>query len=146
MPPTTTGAGPLIDPPCALTLLIVSNARLVSYSQTMAPSRAEKARIAPSIDPEKTAPGIAVIAADCAPLQPRPGCPHFGGGGGVNQTRSPVASLTACNPPGDGELPSATGKYAWSASIADPHSMPPSALPLPARYCQRIWPWRSGSI
>lgn len=64
MPSTTTGAGPFIDPPCAFTPLSVSNARLVSNSQMIAPSRVEKARIAPSIDPENTTPGIAVMAAD----------------------------------------------------------------------------------
>src|SRR5262245_2375664 len=116
MPPAITGPGPFIDPPCALTPLTVWNSRLVSNSQRIAPSRDENARMAPSIDGENTAPGMAVIAADCAPLQPRPGLPQAGGGGGVNQARSPVASVTACRPPGAGLLPSATAKYACVSS------------------------------
>src|SRR5437764_1501309 len=111
----------------------------------IAPSFAEYARNAPSFDPEKITPGITVIAADCAALHPRP-VPHFGAGGGVNQTRSPVARLTPCNPPGCGRVMSDTGKYAFCASTADPHSIPPNAPPCPARYCQIISPCFSGSI
>ena len=58
----------------------------------------------PSNEPEKTTPGIALIAADCAALQPG-ALAHFNGGGGANQVRSPVASLTACSPP--------VGSKAW---------------------------------
>jgi hypothetical protein len=47
----------------------------------------------PSFDPENTAPGIAVTAADCAALQPRPAA-HVTVAGGAAQTRSPVASAT----------------------------------------------------
>src|SRR5262249_13691490 len=145
IPPATTGAGPFIEPPRALTPFSVWNSWLLSYSQTIDPSFVENARTAPSIDGENTTPGMTVIAADCAPLQPRPAL-HFTGGGGVNHARSPVASLTAWRPPGVGLLPSATGKYACSASTAAPHSMPPSAPPFPARYSQTIAPCLSGSI
>src|SRR6266852_5810843 len=31
-------------------------------------------------------------------------------------------------------------------SAAGPHSMPPTAPPSPIRDCQRVWPFRSGSI
>ena len=44
MPPATTGAGPFIDPPFALTPLTVANSRLVSNLQTIAPSLVEYAR------------------------------------------------------------------------------------------------------
>jgi hypothetical protein len=73
---------------------MVWNSRLVSNSHTIEPSFVEYARSAPSTDPENTMPGIIVMAADCAALHPRP-LPHFGGGGGVTHTGSPVASFTA---------------------------------------------------
>src|SRR5947208_4730307 len=84
------------------------------------------------------------MAARMAALQPRP-VTHLGGGGGVNQLRSPVASFTACRPPGVVPSTSDTAKYAWSPSTADPNSRPPSALPFPARYCHSTAPCLSGS-
>src|SRR6266481_6479840 len=99
MPPATAAPGPSMDAPLAGSSFSVLNSRLVSNSQMTAPSVVEYARSAPSTEPEKTTPGITVIAADCAALQPRP-LPHFGLGGGAYQTRSPVIRSTACNPPG----------------------------------------------
>src|SRR5262245_30789750 len=129
------GPGPIIDAPLADTPLTVVNSRFVSYSHTIDPSFVEYARSAPSFEPEKTTPGTAVSAADCAALHPRP-LPHFAGGGAASHARSPVASATACRPPGRGRVMSETAKYAFAASTAEPHSMPPSAPPSPARYCQ----------
>src|SRR4029077_5784430 len=146
MPPATVGAGPLMEPPFARTPLTVVNSRFVSKSHSTEPSFAEYARIPPSSEPENTTPGITVMAADCAALQPRPGLPHAGGGAGVYQTRSPVAKSTACRPPGCGRPTSAIGKYAWTASTAEPHSMPPNGPPWPARYFHLIAPCLSGSI
>src|SRR5438552_9226608 len=102
MPPATTGAGPFIDPPFALTPLTVANSRLVSKVQTIAPSLVEYARTAPSFEGENTIPGMAVTAENCAPLQARLGLPHSGGCGGAYHVRWPVASDTACSPPGAG--------------------------------------------
>src|SRR6185436_11286949 len=102
IPPATTGAGPLIEPPCALTPLTVGNSRLVSNSQTSDPSAVENARSAPSLEGEKTTPGITVTAENCAPLQPRFGVPHMSmSGGGAYQARAPLARSIACRPPGD---------------------------------------------
>src|SRR5678815_3414359 len=98
MPPATTGPGPIIEAPRPATPLTVVNSRFESNSQRIAPSAVEYTRNAPSFDPENTAPGITVTAADWAALQPRP-VPHAGGRGGVNQARCPVASVTACSPP-----------------------------------------------
>ena len=81
MPSATTGPGPIIEAPRPGTPLTVVNSRFVSNSQRIAPSVVEYTRNAPSFDPEKTAPGITVTAADCAALQPRP-VPQTGGLGG----------------------------------------------------------------
>src|SRR6476660_3317368 len=103
MPPATTGAGPLIDPPFARTPFTVVNSRLVSNSQTTDPSFAEYARSIPSFDGEKTMPGMDVTAENSAPLQARLGLPHgSGSAGGANHTRAPRARSTACSPPGAG--------------------------------------------
>src|SRR5688500_10174261 len=109
MPPATTGPGPIIDAPRAGTPLTVVNSRFVSNSQRIAPSAVEYTRNAPSFDPAKTAPGITVTAADCAALQPRP-LPQAGGRGAANHARWPVASVTACRPPGCGWVMSDTAK------------------------------------
>src|SRR5258707_8336714 len=145
MPPATAGPGPSIDAPLPGTPFSVWNSRFVSYAQTIEPSLVEYARSAPSTDPEKTIPEMTVMAADCAALQPRP-APHVGGGAGVCHARSPSARVTACKPPGFGRVMSDTGKYACSASTAEPHSMPPRAPPWPARYCHSTPPFLSGSI
>src|SRR5258706_8254968 len=108
MPPATAGPGPIIDAPRAATPLTVRNSRLESNSQMTDPSVVEYALSTPSFDPEKIAPGIAVSAADCAALHPRP--LHFGGCGAAYQARSPVANATACSPPGCGRRMSETAK------------------------------------
>src|SRR4051812_44674772 len=54
------------EPPRAALPLTVSNSWAVSVSHKTAPLVVEKARRCPSIEPENTAPGIAVTAADCA--------------------------------------------------------------------------------
>src|SRR5580765_3987126 len=60
------------------------------------PSLASYARRCPSSPPEKTTPGRAVVAADCAGLQPgvasHPGC-------GARQATSPVFTSSAYRPP-----------------------------------------------
>src|SRR5258708_6585203 len=99
MPPAITGPGPLIAAPLATTPFTVSNSRFVSYSQMTDPSLVEYARMPPSRLPEKTAPGITVMAAGWAALQPRT-VPHFGTAGGATHTDLPVSSETACRPPG----------------------------------------------
>src|SRR5580693_3736461 len=144
MPSTMTGPGPSIDAPLAATPFTVSNSRLVSASHKIAPLNVEYARNVPSFDPENTTPGMTLIAAACAALQRGPAV-HLGGCGGAYQARSPLCRLTACNPPGAAPKISETAKYACSPSTADPHSMPPSAPPAPARYCQMTSPRFSGS-
>src|SRR5512138_2078663 len=101
MPPARTGAGPLMDPPRALTRLRVVNSWFVSNSHRSAPSVDENARSASSFDGDNTAPGIAVTAENSAPLQARPGLPHLSVcGGGAYHARAPVARSIACRPPG----------------------------------------------
>src|SRR5687767_8857194 len=97
------------DAPFAGTPLTVVKSLFVSNSHKTAPFAVENARRAPSFEPEKTTPGMAVTAADCAALQPRP-VPHSGADGGVNHARCPVASRTACIPPGFGCRMSDTAK------------------------------------
>src|SRR5262245_11764578 len=109
MPLATTGPGPIIDAPLAGTPLTDSNSRFESYCHRTSPFVVEYARSAPSLDPEKMTPGMSVTAADCATLQPR-AVPHAAGGGAVYQTRSPVARLTACRPPGSGGRVSGNAK------------------------------------
>src|SRR6185295_17190012 len=101
----------------------------------------------PSTDPEKTTPGMTDTGADCAPVQPRP-LLHSSFGAGVLQIFSPVASFSANSPPASLGAPntSETGMYAACSSAAEPHSMPPSAPPLPALNCQTVLPSLSGSI
>src|SRR5215468_131637 len=146
MPPTTTGPPPPKDAPFALTPFTVVNSLFASNVHTIAPFVVEYARSAPSTDPENTAPGITVIAADCAPLQFGAGPLHTGGGAGVNHARWPLTRLTACRPPGLSRRKSETAKYAFVASTAGPHSMPPSVPPRPARYSHNTAPRLSGSI
>src|SRR5213594_626269 len=90
IPPTTTAPGPFNEPPVALTPLTVWYSRTVSKSHTILPSSEEYARRWPSSEPEKTTPGIAVTACDCAGLHP-----GFALAaqtiGGENQTFSPFA-------------------------------------------------------
>src|SRR5882672_1133951 len=102
MPFATTGPGPSIEPPCALTPFPLSKSRFVSKVQTIAPVLLSYARTAPSAEPANTAPGIEVTAADCAALHPGP-LTQTGAGGAVYHARLPVARLTACKPPGAGE-------------------------------------------
>src|ERR1700735_5436152 len=91
----------------------------------------------PLVEAEKTTPGIAVIAADCAwmHLGSRGPLVHGIGGGRVNQTCSPFSILTAARPPANSapNEPSALGKYTRRPSVAEPHSIPPPALPFPTR-------------
>src|SRR5712671_1310400 len=128
IPPATAGPGPSIDAPLAGTPLTVGNSRFVSNCHTISPFATEYIRSEPSTEPDNTAPGMAVIAADWAALQPRP-VPQVGGGGCATQTRSPVARATACRPPGRGCVMSETAKYTLSASAAAPHSIPPRTPP-----------------
>src|SRR5437762_13267033 len=79
------GAGPFIDPPLARTPFSVVKSRFVSNVHTTAPSFAEYAGTAPSFDGEKTMPGMAVTAENCAALQARFGLPQAGASGGAYQ-------------------------------------------------------------
>src|SRR5215831_8451762 len=144
IPPAIAGPGPIIDAPRARTPFTVENSRFESNSHSTEPSFVANARRAPSFDPEKMTPGMTVSAADCAALQPRP-LPHFAATGAAIHTRSPDVRATACRPPGFGRVMSDTAKYACVPSTADPHSIPPSTPPSPARYCQTTSPCLSGS-
>src|SRR4051812_16800498 len=107
MPPATTGPGPSIEPPSALTPLTVVKSRFVSNVQRIVPSALAYARMAPSAEPENTTPGIEVSAADWAELQPGPAL-HTAVCGGAYHARWPVIRFTACKPPGSGVSWSAT--------------------------------------
>src|SRR5678815_4791807 len=63
MPPDTMAPGPSRPPPLAFTPLTVGKSLLVSKVQRIEPSLVEYARMPPSSDPEKTAPGMTVTAA-----------------------------------------------------------------------------------
>src|SRR5262245_43571337 len=97
MPPTTTGPGPLSDPPFAATPLTVVYSCDVLYSQITWPSADAYARMMPLVVPENTTPGIAVIAADCACTHAAP--VQFPAGGAERQISSPVARFSAARPP-----------------------------------------------
>src|SRR5208337_2457338 len=100
IPPATTGPGPLIAPPLAVTPLTVVYSCAALYSQMILPSADPYARMIPLLAAEKTTPGIAVIAADCAWMQLGSRSPLHGmGGGRVNHTRSPFWIITAASPP-----------------------------------------------
>jgi hypothetical protein len=86
IPPATAGPGPIIDAPRAGTALTVGFVVGVVLPQ-YGPVFCRKARSTPSLAPENTAPGITVIAADCAPSQPRAFSPHFG----LTRWREPCA-------------------------------------------------------
>src|SRR5271169_3021566 len=88
----------LNDPPWAFTLFTVSKSRRESKSQTTLPSFVEYARRCPSTDPENTTPGIIVAGAICAGLHPALPL-QAGSAGAAYQTFSPVAMLSANNPP-----------------------------------------------
>src|SRR5579872_5992321 len=152
MPSLIVGPVALIEPPLAFTPFTVSNSRSVSKSQITLPSAIAYARKCPSIDPEKTTPGIAVAGAICDGLHPR-AVPQAGGGGGVNQAFSPLTIFNANIPP-PGKEPSVClmavdqsdrGTYINLSSAAAPHMMPPSAPPFPSRTAQTISPCLSGS-
>src|SRR5208282_555249 len=143
--PETTGPLPLIDPPCAFTPFTVATLGSVSKSHRIAPSFVEYARRCPSIEPEKTTPGITVTAASCPALHPA--CPSHAGFGGITfQTSFPVRMSIAASPPAGGrDEPGAIGvivemsefaAYTLVPSVADPHSIPPNPLPAPTRTCQ----------
>src|SRR5947207_259040 len=93
-------AGPdwLTEPPWALTPLTVGNFLAVLKSQSRVPSLVLWARRCPSIDPEKTTPGIAEVGANCAALHPA-WPTHEGLNGGTDQTSSPVSVRNANRPP-----------------------------------------------
>src|SRR5437667_352079 len=97
MPSTTTGPGPLSDPPLAATPLTVSNGRAVLNSHRILPSEVAYARIVPVVVPENTTPGTTVMAADWACAQGRP--LQSIGGGVTRHSSSPVVSLSAARAP-----------------------------------------------
>src|SRR3954469_15064046 len=97
IPSTTTGPGPLSEPPFAGTLFTVSNGFAVLNSQRIFPSAVEYARIMPVVVPANTTPGMTVIAADNAWAHGRP--LQSMGGGVAFHTCSPVARLIAASAP-----------------------------------------------
>ena len=96
------------------------------------------ARIAPSMDGENTTPGITVIAADCAPLQPRPACRTPAPAAARTRRARPWRASPHADRPATDCCRLPPENMPASASTAAPHSMPPSAPPLPARYSQTI--------
>src|SRR6202034_1726773 len=143
---------PLIEPPCAGTPFTVGNAGSVSKSHKILPSAAAYARRWPSIAPEKTTSFATVTAANCPPLQP--GLPSQSVFGGIVFHRIlPVRISIAANPPGGGAFAPAEvsveisefAAYTFLPSVADPHSIPPSPLPLPMRASHNSFPPSSGS-
>src|SRR4030095_2948869 len=62
IPPATTAPGPIIESRLAGTPLTVWKSRLLSNSHNTSPVAVEYARNEPSLDPENTAPAIAVTA------------------------------------------------------------------------------------
>src|SRR5581483_1089892 len=158
IPPATTGPAPSSDPPLVSTPFTAEKLLAVSKSHSTLPSSAAKARRCPSTEPEKTTPGIAVTACDCAGLQPGRGGSH--GFGAANQILVPSAGRNAVNPPpfaGSNFAPpmappgfSTPAKSEVAAktdcpSLAIPHCTPPFFPPSPTRVCQRILPFASGS-
>src|ERR1700733_1529301 len=148
IPPAMVGPGPLIAPPLAATPLTVEYSCAALYSQMILPSAAAYARMIRVIEPEKITPGITLIAADCDWIQLGSLLFRHGmGGGRVNQTLSPFWILTAAMPPACSgpQFASALAKYTSRPSVAEPHWIPPSVLPLPTRCCQMTAPCFSGS-
>src|ERR1700733_11687185 len=132
-------------PPVAVGAFTALKPMPVSKSQTLPPSLVEKARIWPSIEPEKTTPGMTANAPGCvaeqltAPLARASGegaspQEQTAGGAGVCQIVLPVARSSAVKPPtvtpGCGRT-SAVPTYIWVASVAMPQT-PPVRLPLPS--------------
>src|SRR5579871_337077 len=97
MPLTMAGPAASIEPPCAGWPFTVGNSRAVSVSQRILPVLDEYARRCPSTEPEKTAPGIAVTAADCAGEQSVLSAAHARGF--AVHTGFPVLRSSACSPP-----------------------------------------------
>src|ERR1700743_2150488 len=145
-------------PPVAVGALTALKLPPVSKSHNLAPSLAEKARIWPAIEPEKTTPGITAMAPGCvaeqltAPLaiascegvSPQA---QTGGGAGTCQTVLPLAKSSAVRPPtvtpGCGRT-SAVPTYIWVLSVAMPQT-PAVRLPLPSLERQTSFPSWSGS-
>jgi hypothetical protein len=96
MPWLTTGPATSREPPLAFCPFTVSNSRAVSTSQITAPVEANYPRKCPSTEPEKTAPEIAVTAADCAGLHSFRS-PQLAGF--TLHTFSPLAKRSAKSPP-----------------------------------------------
>jgi len=105
------------------------------------------------MDPEKTTSGMAVIAADCAGLQP--GVVQ-GSGAAYHTLLTSVIRRAVSPPPFSGQnvyasfsdvvtKPAANPGEPRQLDPAIPPITPPEALPLPTRTCQTISPLRSGS-
>src|SRR5450631_933244 len=86
-----------MEPPFAGIPLTVGNSRAVSKSQMIFPVLVSCARRCPSIEGEKTTPGIAVGGDFCETEQPRLPA-QVGTGAGSFQTIFPVAGSNANNP------------------------------------------------
>ncbi len=151
---------PSSEPPLPGTPLTVSYVRRVSKSHTSLPSPAANARMWPSIEPENTAPGIAVTEPGCAGVQPAragvQGAPaanhtflareHIDGGEPAAELRIEVC-VAHC---GLEALPvtrtgSATDAYTLRPSLAMPHGTPPPMPPLPTRVSHSSLPPFAGS-
>jgi len=99
MPSTRVGPVELKDPPFAGMPLVVGNDRVTSKSHMIFPAGMSKARRLPSIDPENTAPLIALGDASWAELQP---------GFGKHAVDSLVRYLCGCGRPKVCSLPRVT--------------------------------------
>src|SRR5271165_5430797 len=86
-----------MDPPLAGIPFTVGNSRAVSKSHMIFPVLVSWARTCPSIEGEKTTPGITVGGDFCEIEQPRWPA-HDGAGAGSFQTILPVAGWIANNP------------------------------------------------
>src|SRR5438067_2069465 len=98
MPSTTVGPVEANDPPLAAIPFTVVNLRTASKSQMILPVFTSYARMWPSIEGAKTAPGITVGGDFWAGEHPR--CPvQVSFGAGVFHTTFPVAGSRAKSPP-----------------------------------------------
>ena len=127
MPPATMGPGPLGDPPFAVTPLTVVNGRAVLNSHSTRPSLAAYARMHRWWRPKRPR---AWNHGDGGGLRLRAGGTLIIAGGWRRvRTCSPVARFRAARPPSRRVL-IRRGKVAVRDRLpAEPHSIPPSALP-----------------
>src|SRR5580704_7904060 len=97
MPPAMVAPVAAMDPPLAGIPFTVGNSRAVSKSQMILPVAVSWARMWPSMEGEKTTPGMTEGGDFCDTEQPR--CPAQDGvGAGICQTIFPAAGSMANKP------------------------------------------------